>query len=43
MHNVKWQEVLTNIASDISIELKLDIVIEEYILIEIQDRVEATS
>jgi hypothetical protein len=42
MYNVKWDEILTTIAADISIEFELDIIVESYILKEIQMRVDAT-
>jgi hypothetical protein len=42
MRNIDWQKILISIAGDISRELDLDIVAENYILDEISDRINNT-
>jgi hypothetical protein len=39
MHNIDWRSVLTGIAADVSTELNLNIIVENYILVEIADRI----
>jgi hypothetical protein len=41
-HNVEWGKVLKRVATNISTEYRLNIIVEEYILKEIQERIKAT-
>lgn len=42
VNNVDWETVLTNIAVDVSIEFCLDILVENYILQEVEDRISSS-
>jgi hypothetical protein len=39
MHNIDWRTVLTSIAADVSVALDLSIIVGNYILEEIDDRI----